>query len=427
MNLDFFSQLNIKKILLIILFLAVCFGLGFGIYFLFFRTTSTTPGQEIYNLPSGELPKTGEGFDAEVVCVGDDCGDLPVSEDLEFLSETDLQKTPDQIAQGRQTISFPFFENKVLSPTLSADGNGIAFYNSEDNKFYTISEATGEPVLLSDQEFFNVENIFWSKDKTKAIISYPDASKILYDFAKQKQTTLSKEINEPEFSNQDQVAYKYLSDDKENNWLAVTDPKGGQTELIESLGANADFVQISWSPNNEVVALYSKPIGLDKSEIFFIGLQGENNKSLIVDGSNFKGIWSVTGNKILYQIVNARNNYNPELWIVDARQDILGQHKFNLKLSTWVDKCVFQSETKVFCAVPKELQEGTGLYPELITQTNDLIYEIDLTTGFNKLIADPVLNEENNFSISQIYLSKNNKYLFFYDNLTQKIYKIQLK
>ncbi|MCG2686530.1 hypothetical protein L6278_00150 [Candidatus Parcubacteria bacterium] len=421
------SQLNTKKILLIILFLAVCFGLGFGIYFLFFRATDTAPGQEIYSLPGKGLPQSKEGFGAEVVCEGNDCGSgLPEAGDVELGAE---QTEPDKIAQGRQTLTLPMFEDKVVSPTLSTDGNGIAFYNSEDNKFYIISEASEEPILLSDQEFFNVENVFWSINKTQAIITYPDGSKILYDFVARKQTTLNKEINEPVFSNANDVAYKHLSfqEDGENNWLAVTNPLSGQTQLIEPLGDNADFVQIAWSPGNEVVALYSDPIGLDKSEIFFIGLQAENNKSLIVDGSNFKGLWSLTGNKILYSVVSAQNNYNPQLWIVDARQDVLGQHKFNLGLSTWVDKCVFANETKVYCAVPKELQEGAGLYPELITNTSDMIYEINLITGFSKLLADPVLSSGGSFSISKIYLSRNGQYLFFWDSLTQQIYKIQLK
>jgi len=425
MDLSFLSQLNTKKILLIILFLAVCFGLGFGIYFLFFRATSPAPGQEIYSLPSAGLPESEEGFNAEVVCEGDDCGgDLPESEDKELDGE---QKELDQIAQGKKTLSFSMFETKVVAPTLSTDGHGIAFYNPEDNKFYSLSEATMEPVLLSDEEFFNVQDVFWSNNKTSVIIAYPDGSKILYDFVSHEQTTLSKEINEPIFSNTDNVAYKHLSEQGEINWLAVTNPSTGQTQLIEPLGDNADQVQISWSPSNEVVALYSKPIGLDKSEIFFIGLEGENNKSLVVDGSNFKGLWSLTGNKILYSIVRAENNYNPQLWIVDASQDVLGQHSFNLELSTWANKCVFVLETKVYCAVPKELTEGAGLYPELITGTQDMIYEIDLTTGFSKLLADPVLNSGENFSISEIYLSRNGQFLFFLDNLTQKIYKIRLK
>jgi len=425
MDLSFLSQLNTKKILLLVLFLVVCFGLGFGIYFLFFRSIDVIPGQEIYSLPEGGLPQSGEGFSADVVCEGDNCdSDLPESGDIELDGE---QTELDQVAQGRKTLTLPIFEDKVVSPTLSTDGQGIAFYNPSDNKFYSLSESSGEPVLLSDQEFFNVQDVFWSNNKTSAIIAYPDGSKILYDFVSREQTTLNKEINEPVFSNMDDVAYKHLSEEGETNWLAVTNPLSGQTQLVEPLGDNADQVQIAWSPGNEVVALYSKPIGLDKSEIFFIGLENENNKSLTVEGSNFKGLWSLTGNKILYSIVRANNNYNPQLWIVDARQDVLGQHSFNLELSTWANKCVFVLETKVYCAVPKELTEGAGLYPELITGTQDMIYEIDLTTGFSKLLADPVLNSGENFSISEIYLSRNGQFLFFLDNLTQKIYKIRLK
>src|SRR4030042_286236 len=221
MDFSFVQQLNFKKIVLIVLFLILCAGMGFG----------------------GGVAR---------------------------------------IAAGGDTAVLPMTENRVVGATLSADGQGVTFYDTTDSKFYTLS-ADGEYRLpLSQQEFYQVEEVYWSDDKSKAIIGYPDGSKILYDFSQNEQITLSPDIYEPDFSADDRVAYKYVTSESDDNWLIVSDINTAEGNLIDPLGENYDYVQVAWSPNNTVAALYSKPAGLNKSEVFFIGLQGENFLSLEV-------------------------------------------------------------------------------------------------------------------------------------------------
>lgn len=416
MSIDF-SQLNFKKIIFVVLFLVLCFGLGFGIYYLFFRTPEPKPGEPGWVPPGANLPLTNQGVS---IGTGTGAGGLP-----EIGEEKIGEEKIDKIAQGGLTETLPLHADKVSGLTLSSNSDGVNFYNQTDNKFYTLSSDGRDLIPLSEQEFFEVQDVFWSADKSKAIISYPDGSKVIYDFVKQEQLSLNKEIQEPVFGGEDRVAYKYLSPD--NNWLTVADTKGTQVDLIEPLGDQSSLVQVTWSPTNQVVALYAKPTGLDQSEVFFIGLKDENFRSLMVDGTNFKGLWSPSGVKLLYQVVNSANNFNPALFIVEAEGDNIGRHKFNLGLSTWVDKCIFASEAIVYCAVPRQLPEGAGLYPELVPETKDLIYRIDLATGFKDLVADPILDGANNFSIGKIYLSSDGRYLFFYDKITEKVYRMQLK
>ena len=415
---EIIRQLDIKKVGMLILFLIFCVGLGWGIYLMFFKTPAPQPGEPGYIPPGVSLPEVGEGNEIDVVSPS---GGLP-----ELTDHQKQLKVAKETAKGGYTKSSPLLESSVIAPTLSSTGNGISFYNSDDNKFYTISE-DGRKLLLSNKEFFNVDNVAWSSNNSKAIIEYPDGNKILYDFTKDKQITLDKEINQPVFSNTDNIAYKYLTDDERSNWLVVADPNGAQTNLIEHLGSNEYYVHVSWSPTNEVVALYTKPAGLDKTEVFFIGLNGENYKSLIVDGSHFKGIWSSNGAKLLYSAVSDDNQNKPLLWIADASGDNIGRHKFNLGLTTWADRCVFTDNTTVYCAVPQNLLDGYGLFPELAKNTNDNIYRIDLKTGKRSLLAVPVLEDLDNYSIAKIYISKDRTNLFFWEGETGKIYKLKLQ
>ncbi len=415
---EFLGQLDAKKIGILILFLIFCVGLGWGIYAMFFRSAAPGPGEAGYVPPGASLPEVGEGGEVDQVGEG---GELPtISEHEQKLNQAT------NVAGGGYTKSLPVIEQKAVGVTLSSAGDGINFYNTEDNKFYVLS-GEGDLLPLSNQEFFEVEEVTWSDDNSKAVIEYPDESKVLYDFTKDQAITLAKEVTEPDFSNTGNVAYKYLTDDEENNWLAVADPNGDQVDLVEHLGANAYYVDVNWSPTNQVVALYSEPAGLNKSEVFFIGLQGENFKSLTVDGSHFEGIWSPNGAKLLYSAVNSENNNNPNLWIADAAGDNIGRHKYDLRLRTWASRCVFADSVTIYCAVPQDLPGGSGLFPEVAQNTNDNIYRIDLGTGRSFLIATPVLEDLEDYSIQELHISKDRNNLFFVEQETGKVYKIQLQ
>lgn len=418
MLLEYLKQLGWKKILLIIIFLAVCFALGYGIYYMFFRAEDSTVINTNSNNFNNGLPSVNNNQN-----FNNNNNSTPGS-----TATPSYEKIADlPLANGAKTPTLPFFKDAVVSPELNSAGNGLIFYNPEDNHFYTVLES-GEKILLSNKEFFGVQKVYFANDKNKAIIEYPDGNKILYDFSKNTQLTLSPSITEPSFDTNNRVAYKRVTEDSDDNWLTVSKIDGSETVLVEPIGDNGDMVQVNWSPTGEVVALYTEARGNSESEVYFIGLKGENFKSLTVAGTNFKGLWSPSGARLLYHVVAGANNYNPLLYIADAEGDTIGAHKYSLGLTTWVDKCVFATETILYCAVPKDLIEGAGLYPEAVDdQIQDLIYRIDLSTGLKELVAEPTDVNGANFNISRLFLSAKQDYLYFWNKLDGKIYALHLK
>ena len=415
-NFDFIRQLSGKRLLIVVGFLLLVILMGWGIYFMFFNVGNDISGDVI--VPGGGLPTIGTSGDSNLT----GSGGLPDNSNISNQGQNKISK----IAQGGETLATALSENNARGVDISSDGNGINFYDREENKFYFVDE-NGNKNILSNKEFFGVQNVVWSNDKTSAIIEYPDGNKILYDFSNDKQISLNKNILDAEFSQTNSIAYKYVTNNINDNWLMVTDENNSEVRAVQALGENSENVQIAWSPNNSVVALYAKSIGPSKSEIFLIGLAEENFKSIEVEGSDFNGAWSPDGKRILYNITNSQNDYKPSLWIVNAQGDDIGRYNLNLGLTTWVDKCVFENSRTVFCAVPKSLTEGAGLFSELFLETDDLIYKIDLTTGRSELIADPIFSEQDKFSISKLFVSKNSEELFFWDEVTEKIYSIKLK
>jgi sugar lactone lactonase YvrE len=113
----------------------------------------------------------------------------------------------------------------------------------------------------------------------------------------------------------------------------------------------------------------------------------------------------------------------PSLWLVNASGEEIGSNRQSLHVDTWAEKCNFNNSSVIYCAVPKKLEEGAGLFPELAKNTIDKLYRIDVNTGAKKIIAIP----ENDYNISNIIISDDGKYLYFTDEKTSRIHKINLK
>ena len=188
-------------------------------------------------------------------------------------------------------------------------------------------------------------------------------------------------------------------------------------------------MQVAWAPDKSVVALFAKPISLVQEEVFFIGLKGENFKSAVVQGTNFAGIWSFKGDRILYHTVLSETDFRPNLWVMDASVAGIGRNNFNLGLATWVDKCVWSKDSRtVYCAVPTSLPAGAGLDPAVARFTNDEIWRIDLNSGLKNLVAVPAsMDGQTDFSIKQLFLSGDEQTIFFWDERSQLVYSIQLR
>lgn len=426
---NFFSRY--KKIFILLGFIAVCLLLGILIWKTFFSgEVSLLPGQSSPTGGGSALPGAQPGS-GQIVEGGPTT--VPGSNNIAGQNEgvnTGVRpsvpgrgsESISNSAQGGLTKTQAVTSEPVLNPVSAKNGNGVQYYNQADGKFYRL-DANGEVKTLSDQVFHNVENVVWAPDPQKAIIEYPDGSKILYNFSTNKQATLPKHWEDFSFSpDSNQISAKSLALDAENRYLITANEDGSKAKAVEYIGTNDKDVQVNWSPNNQVVATYNKGLDFDRKEVFFVSANGENMKSMVVEGRGFTSKWSTTGEKILYSVYSSSDGLRPRLWIASAQGEAIGANRRSLDLSTWSDKCTFASNDRLYCAVPKNLPKGAGLFPEVADQTNDELYQIDLSTGAQKKIAVP----DGNYNISQIIIPENNNALYFTDKNTGKLYKINL-
>lgn len=334
-----------------------------------------------------------------------------------------------QVANGDKTLVEPVVTKTTKDTFLTKDGKTMVFYDQDSGQFYKMVPGA-EPQLLTSDIYKAAENVTFSPNGDKAIIEFPDGSNIMYDFNRDKQYSLPKEMEDFTFSpTGERIAFKYLGPDEFEKWYAISNPDGTQLDPVDLLGDNADKVDMDWSPQGQIIGNWWEAQAGVKLEIKFLGANRENLASTIVEGIGFNSQWSPDGNKLLYSVANQESDLKPELWIVDAAPATIGQARTALKVNTWADKCTFSSSgSTVYCAVPQNLDFGAGIAREVADDNVDQIVKIDLRNNSSQTLAIPVDQGGNNiYTIDRLFVDQGGNYLYFVDKDNSNIHKILLK
>ncbi len=404
-----------KKIVLIILLLVLALFLGYALYIAFLGGGQMLPSilQPSGPTTTGGLTPAGpRGATGTIDTGAEGTGALPTAGAIPQATPGFYVPTPVN-ALTTEPANFTSLNN----------AGDARFYNPTDGKFYRI-KPDGSVSALSDEVFYNVKKTTWALTANKAILEYPDNSKIIYNFDTKKQVSLPKHWEGFSFSpDSSQIAAKSVGLSPENRWLITFNDDGSGTRAIEDLGENQNKVIVDWSPSRQVIA-FSKtgePIGQDRQQVLLVGLNHENFKGLTVEGLGFESKWSPTGQKLAYSVWSGRSNYEPELWVVNSYGDNINTGRKTVKLNTWSNKCAFGDDNTMYCAVPRELPTGAGMEPSINTSYDDL-YKVDLRTGAKTLIP----TGEANYSITTMSYDKSGNRLIFTDLFKNGIYEAKL-
>jgi len=412
---------KIKKIIIIAGFIIAVVGLAYLLYYFFFKPATPTPLSNV-NLPlinSGQLPTTNTGQAGNVL-------NLNVNGALPTITQLPPEISVSDLANGGLTKVNSLTKTAVDYPTVSKEGQ-ISYYNPADGHFYRINP-DGSISLMSDNRFYQVQNVTWSSNTNKAVLEYPDGSNVVYDFISKKQYSLPKEMESFSFSKDDaKLSAKVIGPQAENNWLVTSNADGSNIQFVERLGDNGDKVANVWSPDQQVIALFKQNTGSNSQDIILIGQHDENFRALSVNGGGFEGQWTPLGDRLLYNVYQANNGFKPTLWIAGAKGDNIGVNNANLGLETWSYKCVVAGDNQIaYCGVPTDLPNGSGVYKGLASNSVDNFYKINLNTGQKSLLAQPI-GDRGGYNVQNIFLGQDNKTLYFQDSLSGGVYSLNLQ
>ncbi len=415
----YFTRMNerVQRILLIAGFVLVIAAMAFGLWWFFFRPQPevpvVTPGAPT---PPGALPGTGVAVPPGEV--------PPVTPGLPTpgVAPGVVPTLPTGVPSVERTSIVLDTPTNNLSMSRSGD---VRAYNPQDGRFYRVN-ADGTTTPLSNQVFFEVQDVAWARNSDKAILEYPDGTNIYYDFATDRQVTLPRHWEQFDFSPQDdRIVTKSIGNNEDNRFLVVANPDGTNARPVEPLGSNQDKVQVSWSPNNQVIAFShtGEPLGFDRQQVLLLGQNRENFKGLVVEGRGFIPEWSPSGKNILYSVYSSENDYLPTIWFSGAQGDAVNANRRNLQLNTWADKCAWQSETVVICGVPTRLTRGAGLQRDAFRSVPDEIYKIDLSTGARTNLGLSV----GNASVREMTITPDGSTALFTDETTGRLVRFNLQ
>lgn len=411
---------RLRRILLITGFVVVVLGMFYAIYLIFFKSSGQQGNGNANTSNINGLPVPGNGNINRVS--NNNTNGLPTT--------NTVVTTPDQTANGGPTIVQTMVKNATSSPIVTTSGD-LAYYDRPTGKFFRLGPDGITRTLMTDAVYKDVQSISWDPAGSKAVLGFPDGTKIMYDFNSKKQTKLASELDNFTFSpDGNSLASKFLdSKNPDNQWLMVSKPDGTGAQSVEQLGENASKVNTVWSPRADIVATYEKAISANSSEIIFLGQNGENLPSATINGRGFVPNWSPDGNRMLFSTYSEDSDNAPMLSIMDGTTENVGKNIVELDISTRADKCVFsQDNHTVYCAVPYYPVANSGPVPSLGYSVPDNIYAIDLLRGSSTLIAKPV-NEQRQlkFTIGKLKLSADESYLYFTDANTDYLDRIALR
>lgn len=411
---------GLKRALFITGFIVIVVGIGYGLYYFFFRDAGIFPGgiSTTTSTRPGSLPQAGTSTRPTTSTPGTPGVGLPV---------TPGQPFNPQLPAGIPTEPRASVLRSDVTRGVSIAANGsIRGYDPLTGKFYKILP-DGTSQELSKQVFYGVDQISWGHRTDKAVLSYPDGSNILYDFTSDKQTTLPKHWEDFDFAPQDNaIAAKSIGINEDNRFLVIADPDGSNAEPIQELGNNQDKVHVSWSPSDQIVA-YSftgNPLGFDRQQVLLLGKNQENFTGLDVEGRGFIPSWSPSGKNLLYSVYQSSNGYLPTLWVSGAVGDDIGANRRELQINTWADKCAWRNESEIICGVPTELGTGAGLQRTLFTNVPDQLVKINVDTGETIVYGKP--NNEN-MSILQMSITPSGDAAVFTDSISGKLMRYELE
>jgi hypothetical protein len=404
--------MNFRRLLAIILFVAITIGIGYLLWSLFLRGPEGAPepidnvneapiGGGLEPAVNGAIPGSGAAVN----------GALPIP-------------TVSPVAKGGLTAVTPVAAVSTIGASVSTNGN-LSFYDRNDGKFYRITP-DGTVAALSGKQFYDVSDAVFDPSGSRAIIIYPDRSKISYDFNTGTQVTLPRHWEDFQFNHDgSNFVTKSLAIDPNARFLVISKPDGSSARAVQELGSNQDKVTLAYSPTGQVIATAATgaKLGADRQEIYLVGQNQENFKSLTVEGLNFIPKWAPSGAQMLYSVAGSASDWKPQLWVVDAQGDDIGRNRKSINLNTWADKCAFIDDRTAYCAAAPDLPEGAGINREVANDYPDEFYRVDISTGLITRAAQP----EGEHVVDKVMLSPDGSKLYFTDKGSGVLNQILLK
>lgn len=400
---------RIKKIIYIILGIIVIAAIGFYLRRALFGPAEKTNRTQkegiigkIFGLPTPSDTETDTETDTESNVM---------------ISQTEEQETtvkPEDLAEEEflRLTDFP-----VVGLTVGADEKKLFFYKKNGGDFISLDFNGFNKETLSEITIVGITKVIWSPQKDRAAVFYidQDTLKGFIHIGTSSVAVLPKNLKSFSWSPIGNSLTYLISEDDEAQLITANSSARNQRIIFRTPLTDA---QITWaSPNT--IAFNTLPSAVAPGYIFTFSPKTGVFKKIIGPLRGLMSLWSPSGSKVL--ISHISNGLKPKLELRDAN----GKSIFEINISTIAKKCIWTSENIIYCAVPSELGNRTVWPDDYLSgeiNTSDKLIRIDLENKEYEIVF-----ESRGFDMSELNVSKDDKYLFFVNRKDGSVWRLKLK
>lgn len=305
----------------------------------------------------------------------------------------------------------------VASLALNKSGEGVVFYKKEGGAMFDYDFSGKRKDKISNITIVGIFDIAWNPKTDRRVVSYLDQETIksFVHIATSAVALLPVNIKNPVWSPEGtQLAYLAPNNTRLN--LVFTDNTGKNPKIVYTTPLRDASVQ--WATSDRII-FETAPSGLVEGAIFSFSRKN-GNFDTIMKGFGITSKWSPGGSLAL---VSQTSNQGKKLKL--SIYDTAGNELFDPNLATLSEKCFWFAVKKAYCAVPRNLPANAVIPDEYLRG--------EINTGDKIVIIDIEKNEirelfnEKNFDISNLLVTRDEKYAVFIDRADGTVWGIKLK
>ena len=348
---------------------------------------------------------------------------FPASEEREAASISEQEKEEERIiatGERKEEKLIQLSDKPVISAAFSSSTNKVRYLEKINGHLYEIESNGKNKNRISNVTILNIFEVRWSKEADKTVLRFEKDGKIK-NFA----ASFAGTSTEGAFLNDN---LKSIAASPEENKIAYLEKTGerGAIFIADFNGQNKKQIfsvplsdwALFWQDKDNL-SLLAPPSAFSKGFLYSLNIKNKNLEKLL-EGNGLNVLWSKNGKDLLIS-ENTGNTIQNKV--------ILNNKEYGLSSKTLPEKCVWSAKESgiVFCAVP--LNFPFANYPDDWYQGKisfkDVVFKINYLTGENNIIDGEISDLD--FDAINLFLSSDEKYLFFINKKDSMIWSMKIK
>jgi hypothetical protein len=308
----------------------------------------------------------------------------------------------------------------------------VRYFEKATGHIYDIDLQKGTSVRISNVTIPRIFEVHWSPDGEQAVIRYTEnndagVTDTIRNFsivsigatssASTHGTFLLSTISAIAPSPKENKVFSMVPfEDTNIGVISSFEDKKQKQVLISPFGE----WRVDW-PSEKIITFLSKPSSVVGGYLYKLDPVSGSFERILANINGLTALYSPDGERILYSGSSA-DGLKTNIYIIKDKKTI----PFNL--DTLPEKCVWSALSKgvIYCAVPASLPAAA--YPDNwyqgLVSFYDKIWKIDTLSGVLSIISS---ENQPEFDAINLFLSKNENYLFFQNKKDGTLWSIKLR